>query len=148
MANGFFFDDMTQADATAFVSGDALFFRAAVARDVQVSFTESTPTTGASVALRVGAKTLTFSASAINGASAVSLADASQLAFNVTAAYTGSAKGDQVYGGLGLDTDGADLINGADGDDLIQGNNGADTVYGATGDDFIYGGRSGAARGR
>ncbi|WP_052418196.1 calcium-binding protein [Pseudooceanicola atlanticus] len=47
---------------------------------------------------------------------------------------TGTADGDQIYGGAGIDT-----LNGLAGNDWLDGGNAADSLYGGSGDDFLLG---------
>ena len=103
--------------------------------------------------MTVAGKALTFDATDFADDTSALVTDGSKLVLNAAdvtmdAAYTvtigaalaGTPDDDQLYGGLGLATDGRDSISAGNGNDIVDGNNGNDRIDGGNGNDTLLGG--------
>lgn len=147
---GFIFENGTQAQASAFVAGDKLFFSDAAPSDVKVTFTAASGLSADAVTLTVGDKALTFAAAALGGAEITFItADGSLQIGTNTGPETLTVGGDDdsaVYGLGGVDTitisgDGNHVVDGGADADLISvtGGEGFHTIFGGAGGDDIDG---------
>ena len=138
------FETMTQVQADAFASGDVLLFSTATAsaRSVGVVATAATPVAVSKLSFTLAGKNLVFNQSGFADETSIIMTDGSKLIVATTVKDSGSAGDDQIYGGLGLLTDGNDTLSGGNGSDFLHGNNGADSLVGGNGDDTVYGGKS------
>ena len=153
MAN-YFFETMTQAEATAFTNADVLLFGNSATTPSNVTVDLIVDNT----VLTAGGKTLIFSGAALAGAQLdfastdATLVLGSNGADDLEVTGNAEANGTTTYGFAGNDElDGgsnADNIFGGAGDDSIGGGDGADHLYGfgltgdptTDGDDLIFGG--------
>lgn len=147
---GFIFENGTQAQASAFVAGDKLFFSDAAPSDVKVTFTAASGLSADAVTLTVGDKALTFAAAALGGADITFItADGSLQIGTNTGPETLTVGGDDdsaIYSLGGVDTitisgDGNHIVDGGAGDDIISvtGGEGFHTIFGGAGGDDIDG---------